>query len=32
MGGVINLVMGIGLAVVLLWLAHWALPDNDSSF
>jgi hypothetical protein len=31
MGSVINLVMVVGLAVVLLWLAHRALPDNDTS-
>lgn len=32
MDGVINVVMVLGLAVALLWLAHRALPDNDSSF
>jgi hypothetical protein len=31
MGGVINLAMVLGLAVALLWLAHRALPDNDST-
>jgi hypothetical protein len=27
----INLMMCFGLMVALLWLAHRALPDNDSS-
>jgi len=31
MGEVINLVMGVGITIVLMWLAHRALPDNDSS-
>lgn len=30
MGEVINLAMGVGFTVVLMWLAHRALPDNDS--
>jgi hypothetical protein len=28
MGGMINFVMVVGFAVVLLWLAHRALPDQ----
>ena len=31
MDGVINLMLCFGIAVALMWLAHRALPDNDSS-
>lgn len=32
MESMINVITGIGLTVALMWLAHRALPDNDSSY
>jgi hypothetical protein len=31
MDGMISLMIVFGLTVALMWLAHRALPDNDSS-